>query len=455
MLALITGFGGTSAGPVSETIRMLFSMILFFVASIAIGYIFVPKIISRVARSMPAEVLLLVALAFCFGLSVLSAELGFSLAIGAFIAGMLIGESEDVDLVVLKMTPIKEMFVAVFFVTMGMLFDPTLLAANILPIILILIAFILGKSLLIGTGSLMFGFPARTAFLAGTGMIALGEFSLIIARAGIDAGVAGEGLYSVTVVVATITAFLLPISVKNGDRMYAWLTRHAPRSLRSVADVLQGSLVSARSQTRQAPEVREEFHRMAIFSLVDVALIAIIALLARVALGIRDSIAAFLSTEDAFVGIMISVIAIALLIPPIISLSRNLEKMIEMAVRQPPKQPEDIVKSHGIKRALAGVTFVLIGIALTLIAAPFALDANLLSRISPAIFLIVIGMIVVLAWYLNRTLYRSFSRHMQRDIMKEHLTVASTSKAAPMAEPLPAEPAPAEKKFIMLEGKEE
>lgn len=451
ILALISGFGSTTAAPVSDTVRIIFSMILFFVVSIAIGYLFVPRLISKVARKLPAEVLLIVALAFCFGLSVLSFQLGFSLAIGAFIAGMLIGESEDVDLVVLKMTPIKEMFVAVFFVTMGMLFNPALLSAYVIPVIVILIAFAIGKALLVGTGSLMFGFPARTAFLAGTGMLALGEFSFIICRAGVDAGMAGEYLYSITVVVATITAFLLPISVKNGERMYSWFSRHTPNSLKTTASVLQGSLVSTRSQTKQTPGMKEEFHTRAITSLVDVALIAIIALSAKIAIDVKTTIAAWVGQQDAVVGMLIFVAAVALILPPVISLSRNLEKMIALVVMQSSKEPGDAaVKGKVLKRAFAGMAVALISIALLLIASPFVVDRDSMAQISPAIFLASLALIILLSWYINKTVYRAFAKHMQRDILKEHVSVAALVPSTP------AEHAPADGKgIIVLEGKEE
>jgi CPA2 family monovalent cation:H+ antiporter-2 len=454
MLALISGVG-SATHQLPAIALMILSVALFFIVSIAIGILFVPRLVSKVARKMPTEVLLIVALAFCFGLSVLSFELFSSVAIGAFIAGMLIGESEDVDLVVLKMTPIKEMFVAVFFVTMGMLFDPFLLPAYILPVILILLAFIIGKTLLVGTGTLIFGFPVKTAFLAGTGMLALGEFSFIICRAGVDAGMdagmATGSLYTITVIVATITAFLLPVSVKNGDRMYLWLTRHAPSSLRTTATVLQGSLVSTRTQTKKTPEMKEEFHRRAIMSLVDVALIAIIALGAKVAIDVKTTIAGWVVQQDSFVGILIFICAIALMLPPIISLSRNFEKMIGLVVRYSASDSGDQnVKGNVLRRVLGGVAVTLFGITMMLIALPFVFDRGSMAQLSPVIFLSAIALIILLAWYINKTVYRSFTRHMQRDILKEHVQVTNVST------PAAVEQSGAEKKsIILLEGKDE
>lgn len=450
MLALISGVG-SATHQLPAIALMILSVALFFIVSIAIGILFVPRLVSKVARKMPTEVLLIVALAFCFGMSVLSFELFSSVAIGAFIAGMLIGESEDVDLVVLKMTPIKEMFVAVFFVTMGMLFNPLLLPAYVVPVIVILIAFGIGKTILVGTGTLILGFPVKTAFLAGSGMVALGEFSFIICRAGVDAGMAEEYIYTITVMVATVTAFLLPISVKNGDRMYLWLTRHAPNSLKTTATVLQGSLVSTRTQTKKTPEMKEEFHRRAIMSLVDVALIAIIALGAKIAIDVKTTIAGWIGQQDSIVGILIFICALALLLPPVISLSRNLEKMIGLVVRSSASESGDInVKDKVLGRVLGGITVVLFGVTMLLIALPFVFDRDSMAQLSPAIFLSAVALIILMAWYINKTVYRTFTRHMQRDILKEHVQV--TDSLTPSA----AEQSGVEKKsIILLEGKEE
>jgi len=301
----------------------------------------------------------------------------------------------------------------------------------------------------------MFGFPARTAFLAGTGMIALGEFSFIISRAGVDSGMAGEELYSMTVMIATITAFLLPISVKNGDRMYAWLTRHAPESIKTTAIALQGSLVLASNHTKQTPEVTEEYHKRALYSLVDVAFIAIIALFARMLLEIRDSVADYLGFQDTtFVGILIFISSVALLLPPVFSLSKNLEKIIELVSRRVPDHPGEASQRRGMRRALAGIIAVVIGIGLLLIAVPFALDSRAIGSLSPAIFLIIIALIVALSWYLNKTLYRAFSHHLQRDIIKEHVTIAESGRAFHAASIVEAQPAKNAER-VLLEGKED
>ena len=429
ILALISGLGGATGASISDTFQIIISMVLFLIASIAIGLVFVPKIISKVARTRPTEVLLIVSLALCFGLAVLSSWLGFSLAIGAFIAGMLVGESEDVDLVVLKTTPIREMFVAVFFVAMGMLFNPGLLWIYLIPALVVILFFTIGKSFLIGTGTFMFGFPAKTALLAGTGMVAMGEFSLIICRAGIDAGLAGEYLYSITVLVATITAFTLPLSVKNGEKMFSWIARHASTKLKASINTFQGSLTSARSHTKRTPEESEEWHRRGLSSLIDIAIIAIIAVAFRIVYEFRNQISSYFSFDSSLFEFVLFIVAAALLLPPIVHFARNLAAMIQLVVKHSPKIPgEETIRKHPVTNAIAGIMVAVIGFILLFIALPLITDPRFHESLSPAVFLTAVLMIILLAWYLNKTMYKSFSMHMQRDFFKEHLQVGAQRK---------------------------
>lgn len=430
ILGLISGLAGAGATTMGGLLQTIISMALFLIASMAIGLVFVPRIISRIARSRPSEVLLIVALGICFGLSVLSSMFGFSLAIGAFIAGMLIGESEDVDIVVLKTTPLREMFVAVFFVTMGLLFDPNLVVLFLVPAAVILVFFTLGKSILISIGTFMFGFPAKTAVLAGTSMIALGEFSLIICRAGVDAGLAGEYLYSITVLVATVTAFTLPLSVKNGERIYKWLSRRVSPETRCSIYHLQGSLISARVSTKRSPEVALELKMRAVRSMIDVALISITAIVARTLFALSEPIASYLSIDSVLFNGVVFVLAAGVIVPPAVDLARNIERMIAMVIRNAPSAHENHSRIRtGLKNVLRGFIVAIIGILLLLIAIPWVVDAEFHEGLSPLVFILAIAVIAFLAWYLNRTMYQSFCELVQKDIMREQISVGASNEA--------------------------
>lgn len=434
ILGLISGLAGTGAATPTVIAQTVVSMALFLIASLAIGLVFIPRIISRIAKAMPAEVLLIVSLGICFGLSVLSSMFGFSLAIGAFIAGMLIGESEEVDIVVLKTTPLREMFVAVFFVTMGLLFDPSLIVLYLVPAAVIIIFFTFGKSILISVGTFMFGFPAKSALLAGTGMIALGEFSLIICRAGIDAGLADEYLYSITVLVATVTAFTLPLSVKNGERIYEWLASHVSPETRCSIYHLQRLLISARVSTKISPEAKVEWNRRGVRSLIDVALISMVAIVARTLFALSESLSAYLSIDSVLFNGVVFVFCAAVIAPPAVNLAKNIERAIGLVIRHAPAAPENSSRlKTGLRSVLRGFVVTVIGILLLLIALPWAVGEEFHEGLSPIVFILTIAVIAFLAWYLNKTMYQSFCELVQRDIIRERLSVGAEKKTENVA----------------------
>ncbi|MEM4263157.1 MAG: cation:proton antiporter [Thermoplasmata archaeon] len=429
ILGIISGLGTAGSVSFGSVFQTIVAMVIFLIVSMAIGLLFIPRFISRVAKTKPGEVLLIVALGICLGLAVLSSMLGFSIAIGAFIAGMLIGESKDVDMVQIKATPLREMFAAVFFVTMGLMFDPTRIDMYIIPALVIFVFFALGKGILIGAGTFIFGFPAKTAFLTAMSVLAVGEFSLIICRTGVEAGLAEEYLYSITVLVVTITSFTLPLSIKNGEKAYQWLSGHLPRSTRSSIYHLERTLVNARRSTRRAAEATADGNMRALRSLVDVALISIAAITTRILFGLTDPISAYLSIDPLIFGVLLFVLAAAVIIPPVIDLARNIERMIEMVIRHAPGPPGDLsARRRGLRMTLRVFVVGILCVFLILIIMPWAVERSFYETLSPLIFLLTLAVIALLAWYMNKTLYRSFCDLIQRDVGREQISVGAEKR---------------------------
>ena len=193
----------------------------------------VPGILRRAARTESPELFLLVVLALGLGSAALTQTVGLSLALGAFLAGLLISESEYAHETLARLLPLRDTFVALFFVTLGALVDPRLLLAN-LPLLGTLVALILVGKLVIWTGVVrLFGYSTSTALKVGVGLTQIGEFSFILVQVGREAGHVGEELYS-----ATLAASLLTILVN------ALLVRNAPRWLKDRLDA--GPLAGAK-----------------------------------------------------------------------------------------------------------------------------------------------------------------------------------------------------------------
>ena len=196
-----------------------------FAATFTAGRKIIPKLIDRVASAENREILLLAILGVCFGYSLLAEILGLSVAIGAFLAGVLVAESKSAEVSKILSSPIKDMFVAIFFVSVGALMDIGQLDDYIfLAIVLIalVIGLKLGGNLL---GNFIFRQPRRKSLRSGFALAApRGEFSIIIIKIGVDTGVVSAFLFPLIGVITIITAFIAPFLVKAGDKIIPKIT---------------------------------------------------------------------------------------------------------------------------------------------------------------------------------------------------------------------------------------
>ena len=196
-----------------------------FAATFTAGRKIIPKLVDRVASAENREILLLAILGVCFGYSLLAEILGLSVAIGAFLAGVLVAESKSAEVSKILSSPIKDMFVAIFFVSVGALMDISQLDDYIfLAIVLIalVIGLKLGGNLL---GNFIFRQPRRKSLRSGFALAApRGEFSIIIIKIGVDTGVVSAFLFPLIGIITIITAFISPFLVKAGDKIIPKMT---------------------------------------------------------------------------------------------------------------------------------------------------------------------------------------------------------------------------------------
>ncbi len=189
-------------------------LLLIVAAWIVVGLLTVPRLINHVARRSNDETLTLLALALCLGLVIFSAYFHYSTALGAFIMGSIIAESNEGQRIETLVGPIRNVFAAIFFVSIGMLFVPHELLRNWRVIIMITTLTIVGKIISGTLGARLGGQNLKTAFAVGCGLAQIGEFSFIIAGLGITLGVMSPLLYSVAVAVAVITTFTTPYLIR-------------------------------------------------------------------------------------------------------------------------------------------------------------------------------------------------------------------------------------------------
>ena len=231
MIALLSGIAMTGRLTVGEVSLTLGKLAVFLVVSLVAGLLLVPRLLGSVARCRSNEMLVVTVLGLCFGVALLAAKLGYSVALGAFVIGAVVTEARELPRIEALLEPIRDMFSAIFFVAIGLLIDPRLLLVHWQPVLVITLAVIVGKVLTCSLGSFVGGHDARTSLRVGMGLAQIGEFSFIIASLGVSLKVTSEFLYPIVVGVSAITTLLTPYLIRGADGVVAWAGRTAPRSI--------------------------------------------------------------------------------------------------------------------------------------------------------------------------------------------------------------------------------
>jgi len=204
--------------------KLLFFLCLWFV----MGIFLLPTFFKKVSRFLNSETLLVLSLALCLGMVVLADQVGFSAALGAFIMGSILAETTQAHKIEHLITSVKDLFGAIFFVSVGMLIDPQILVDYAIPVLILTLSVIFGKTIFVASGGLLAGRPLKQAVQAGTSMSQIGEFSFIIATLGVSLEVTSSYLYPIAVGVSVITTFTTPYMIKLAEPLYQFLLKVLP-----------------------------------------------------------------------------------------------------------------------------------------------------------------------------------------------------------------------------------
>ncbi|MGK2862748.1 MAG: cation:proton antiporter domain-containing protein [Chitinophagaceae bacterium] len=206
--------------------KLVFFLGLWFIS----GIFFLPTFLRRARRFMNDEMLLIISLSLCMFMVYLATLVGFSPALGAFIMGSILAETVFAEKIEHLVKPVKDLFGAVFFVSVGMLFDPDMLVQYLGPILIICVVTIVGQSFSTTVGALIAGQPLKSSVQAGMSMTQIGEFSFIIATLGLTLNVTSDFLYPIAVAVSAITTFTSPYLIRASEPVYEWLEKFLPVS---------------------------------------------------------------------------------------------------------------------------------------------------------------------------------------------------------------------------------
>ncbi|HOV56332.1 MAG TPA: cation:proton antiporter [Rhodanobacteraceae bacterium] len=232
LIALLSGIALTGDVAPGQALTLIGKLALFVVVGLVLGLLAIPRFIDWVAGLGRNETLLVTTLGVCFGASLLAVNAGLSVALGAFISGAIVGESHALPRVEKLIAPLRDMFGALFFVAIGMLIDPRALLQYWLPVLLVSVAVIVGKTLTCTFGGALAGHDGRNALRAGLSLAQIGEFSFVIASLGLSLKVTSDFLYPIAVAVSAVTAFVTPYLVRSSDRIAEAAERRMPRPMR-------------------------------------------------------------------------------------------------------------------------------------------------------------------------------------------------------------------------------
>ena len=257
---------------IGSVLRIGFFLILWFVVGISL----IPMFLRSVRKLISEETLLVVSLGLCCLMAVISTQVGFSSAFGAFVMGSILAETVEAEKIIKVVEPVKNLFGAVFFVSVGMLVEPAILVEYALPIAVIVLAILLGQSLFGSFGYLLSGQTLKTAMRCGFSMAQIGEFAFIIASLGLSLGVISKFLYPVVVAVSVITTFLTPYMIRASEPSYNMLERRLPSSWISTLNHITLSHPSGKgAKNNWKSLLRQMTVNTVIYSILSVTVVAL------------------------------------------------------------------------------------------------------------------------------------------------------------------------------------
>jgi CPA2 family monovalent cation:H+ antiporter-2 len=260
-----------SAGSLAVTAMRLG---IFLVGLIGVGLLLIPRSVRAVVRMGRPETTLIATMGICFAAALLAQAFGYSVALGAFIAGSLVGESGHEKAVAHLIEPVRDVFAAIFFVAVGMLIDPALVAEYWVPVLVFTLVVILGNVVGVTITAFFTGYSPRTALQTGMSLAQIGEFSFIIAGVGIATGATRDFLYPIAVAVSAFTTLITPWLIRAAPSTAAFVDSQLPRPIQTFV-TLYGSWIERIRESRARTE-RPRLRRLLGLLLLDVVVIALV-----------------------------------------------------------------------------------------------------------------------------------------------------------------------------------
>jgi CPA2 family monovalent cation:H+ antiporter-2 len=351
-LTAVSSGDGLSAGTLA---RSSFRLGLFLAALVAVGLLVVPRTIRAVQRLGRPETTLVASVGICFATALLALEFGYSVALGAFIAGSLVAESGEEGQIEPLVRPLRDVFAAIFFVSVGMLIDPALIARHAPAVATLCALVVVGKAVSVSVGAFLTGNGTRTSVQAGMSLAQIGEFSFIIAGLGISLGVTREFVFPVAVAVSALTTLTTPWLIRASGPAATFVDRKLPRPLQTFT-ALYGSWLERLRAAPRRPSAGE-LARLGRLLALDAALLAGLVIATSLQ---ADALAGFFTREFSLASelarVVVVVAAMALAAPLVVGIFRITRRLgvtlAEAALPKPREAKLDLGAAP--RRALVG-----------------------------------------------------------------------------------------------------
>jgi CPA2 family monovalent cation:H+ antiporter-2 len=374
LLAILTAVAsgqGASAAEVANTAGQLGA---FLLATVVLGFLLVPRAVRLVVRLGSSETLLVATVGLCFAMALLAHELGYSVALGAFLAGSLIAESGEGERVHELVAPLRDLFAAVFFVAVGMIVDPLVVLDSWPAVLALALLVLIAQPALVSFGTFAAGNDVRSSVRAGMSLAQIGEFSFIIAGIGVASGAVREFLYPVAVAVCVITSFLTPWMVRVSTPIALLVERRLPHRVQTYTS-LYASWREALRERRHAASTAARIRRLVTFIAVDG--VALAALFISAVMVHRRDLVQSVGIPDEIAVVLVIAGAILLAVPFAVGLMRSVRRLGQTlaGLVLPAVEPGRLDMAAAPRRAfvvtLQVVMALLVGLPLMLVTQPF------------------------------------------------------------------------------------
>ena len=275
MMVMLSAIASGNNPDGGQMLGSIMKIAFFLVLWLVVGIFAVPLFLRSVRKLINAEVLLIVSLGLCCAMAVFSTKVGFSSAFGAFIMGSILAETIEAERIEKLVEPVKNLFGAIFFVSVGMLVDPQILVSYALPIFALVMTILIGQSIFGSFSFMLGGESLKSAMRCGFSMAQIGEFSFIIASLGLSLGVISDFLYPVVVAVSVITTFLTPYMIRFATPAYNALEHRLPSRLIQTLNRLSMSHPDSTEQSLWKPLLMQMGANVFIYGILSTAVIVL------------------------------------------------------------------------------------------------------------------------------------------------------------------------------------